>query len=71
VDRTFDHRGHQHVEVGLRRRDPRGEQRAQAVGVGLTRQQVDERVEVADRQRTHQVHAAGRGPETGQGLELP
>jgi hypothetical protein len=38
VDRALDDRGHQHVEVGLRAY-PRGEQRPQAVGVGLTGQQ--------------------------------
>jgi hypothetical protein len=43
LDRAVDYRGHQHIEVLLRRGDSGGEQRAQTVGFGLVMQQADER----------------------------
>ncbi len=70
VDRAIQHRRHQHIEVGLRRGDPGGEQSPQTVGVGLIREQVDERVEVRDRQCTHQLDRAGYRAKSGQGIEL-
>jgi hypothetical protein len=71
VDRAFDHRGDQEVEIGLGRGDPGGEQRPQAVRVGLIGEQVDERIQVGHRQRPHQFDTLCRWAEAGECLELP
>ena len=69
VDGAVERRGHQDVERGLRRGDPRGEQRAQPVGVGLPGQQSDERVEIRDGERLQERDAAVDRTEAGQRLE--
>lgn len=69
MNSALQHGGHQHVDVGLRRGDPGGEQRTQAVGVGLVAEQVDERVEVGHRQRLQELAGAGGLTEAGQRLE--
>ena len=69
VDRTVEHRGHQHVQIGPRQGDPGGEHRPQAVGVGLPGQQVDVRIQISHRQRAHEDDAADHRPEAGQGFE--
>ena len=71
VHRAVEHGRHQHVQVGLGRGDPGGEQRPQPVGLGLPGQQADEWVQVRDGERAHQLDAARDGPETGQRLERP
>ncbi len=70
VYRPFDHRGDQEIEIGLRRGDPGGEQRPQAVRVGLIGEQVDERIQVGHRQRPHHFDALRRWTEAGECLEL-
>ena len=69
MDGTVQHGRYQHVDVGLGRGDPGGEQRTQTVGVGLVAQQIDERVEVGDGQRLQQLPGAGRLTKSGQRLE--